>query len=104
MSPLFIYYRHKIAQRRKLHKVLKPGFEPFNWNSLHIPTFYESCNSAINEFQNTVSRVKKSAASIEDVITSISSMALVRLSDFPDDISFEIAELYEKIEENRVLR
>ena len=92
------------AQISKLQKALKPGFEPFNWNSLHIPTFYQNCNHAINEFQNMVSQVKKSSMSIEEVISTVAKMRLVRLRDFDTAKVLEIGEVYEKLENNRTAR
>ena len=92
------------AQISKLQKALKPGFEPFNWNSLHIPTFYRNCNHAINEFQNIVSQVKKSSMSINDVVSTVAKMRLVRLRDFDTEKVLEIGEVYEKLENNRTAR
>ena len=66
----------------ELQGVLKQGFDPCNWCSLHIPTLIERCTKAINEFQSVVSQIHKSSMMIEEIVTSIESVQLVQEGDF----------------------
>ena len=89
-----------------LHGVMKPGFDRLNWNSLHIATFIENCNSAINVFNNQVMQVKKQATMIAEVVDSIAKIRLVRVEDFrrPGKGTMHVVEFYELLEKNRVER
>jgi len=51
----------KLLQRplRQLDEKVKTGFQPLNWNSLHITTFSNNCNSALNDFEKTIAQVCK---------------------------------------------
>ena len=65
------------ARLRDLKKALKQGFDPLNWNSLHIPSFLSTCNKALTEFKGICDQIHKSSVMIEDVISSIENTALI---------------------------
>lgn len=45
--------RELLSERTKaLRAALNPGFTPLNWNSLGIPDFITTCNTAIKDFQS----------------------------------------------------
>ncbi len=89
-----------------LHGVLKPGFDRLNWNSLHIATFIEQCNGAINVFNNQLSQVQKQAAMISEIVDSIAHARLVRVEDFrtAGKGPMHVVEFYERLEKHRVSR
>jgi dynein heavy chain len=91
----------------KLHElevVLKAGFYPLNWNSLHIPTFIEKCNTSILHFTSILSNVHKFALVIEEVVVSIENAKLVEESDFPSGTYIDVSEFYDIFEKNRIAR
>ena len=95
-----------IKQIDELNAVLKPGFERLNWNSLHISTYIEQCNSAINIFKNRCMQVKKQATMIGEIVDEIANIRLVRINDFrkPGKGPMHIVEFYETIEKKRTTR
>jgi len=50
--------RELLSERTKtLCGALNPGFNPLNWNSLGIPDFIGTCNTAIKDFQSLLKQV-----------------------------------------------
>eukprot|EP00947_MAST-08B_sp_MAST-8B-sp1_P000067 g67.t1 len=89
---------------KKLNETLYRGFEPLNWNSLHIPTYYDLCNNALNEFQTIVGQVRKSSTMIEEVVRAIAELKLIEVTDLPKGRILEISEVSEIVEKNRISR
>jgi dynein heavy chain len=89
-----------------LHTVLKPGYDRLNWNSLHISTYIEQCNSAINVFNNQCMQVKKQATMISEIVDQIANVRLVRIEDFrrQEKGPMHVVEFYERLEKNRASR
>eukprot|EP01135_Chromosphaera_perkinsii_P002697 Nk52_evm65s226 gene=Nk52_evmTU65s226 len=67
-------------QLNELNRVMKPGFERLNWNSLGIPDFIRKCNQAITKFQALVFRVKKNASDIQLRIDEIAATDFLLIS------------------------
>tara|TARA_B100000795_G_scaffold255901_1_gene227926 strand:- start:11823 stop:14474 length:2652 start_codon:yes stop_codon:yes gene_type:complete len=90
----------------ELHGVMKPGFDRLNWNSLHIKTFIEQCNRAIDVFNNQIMQVQKQGKMIGEIVNSISNIRLVRVEDFRivGKGPMHVVEFYELLEKNRVER
>ncbi|KAF4667709.1 Dynein heavy chain 10, axonemal [Perkinsus chesapeaki] len=70
------------TQIRDLHKCLRPGLTPLNWNSLGIIDFIESASRGIAAFKNVREQVEKSEERIEAVVESIERSILVRPFDW----------------------
>eukprot|EP00958_Prasinococcus_capsulatus_P027403 scaffold5502_cov390-Prasinococcus_capsulatus_cf.AAC.6 len=76
-----------------LQKVLGPGFDPLNWNSLGLPEFIGTCIKAINEFNATVHQVQKSSLAICKVVDAIATTSLVPAGY--SESSTEVMDLHE---------
>ena len=90
-------------QLAELSKVMDQGFDPINWNSLHIPAYIDNCNKAIDAFEGTLEQIKSSTDKIEEVVQQIATTLLVSDSDF-EPTSHEISELLDVIESRRCQR
>lgn len=70
------------SQIADLHKALRPGLTPLNWNSLGIADFIESATRGIAAFKNIREQVEKSEERVEAVVESIEQSILVRSFDW----------------------
>jgi len=84
-------------QLRDLTKTVTQGFDPINWNSLHIPAYIEKCNKAIDLFQAMQELIRSSTSKIEERLASIAGTRLVSETDF-EDTSYQISELTDQVE------
>eukprot|EP00750_Incisomonas_marina_P009230 INCI15857.2.p1 GENE.INCI15857.2~~INCI15857.2.p1 ORF type:complete len:4529 (-),score=890.01 INCI15857.2:58-13644(-) len=84
-------------QLRDLSKTITQGFDPINWNSLHIPAYIEKCNKAIDLFQAMQELIQSSTSKIEERLSSIANTRLVSEADF-DDHPYQISELTDQVE------
>jgi dynein heavy chain len=84
-------------QLRELNKTIAQGFDPINWNSLHIPAYIEKCNKAIDLFQAMQELIHSSTSKIEERLASIANTRLVSEADF-DDVSYQISDLTDQVE------
>ena len=64
---------------------------------MHILTFINDCNKAIQAFSSSLIQIRKEASSIESIIRDISETALADTSIF-DGRVYHIGTLYEKME------
>jgi dynein heavy chain len=84
-------------QLKVLAKTVTQGFDPINWNSLHIPAYIEKCNKEIELFQALQELIRGSTSKIEERLASIANTQLVSESDF-DDTSYQISDLTDQVE------
>ncbi|KAF4710897.1 Dynein heavy chain 10, axonemal, partial [Perkinsus olseni] len=70
------------TQIADLHKCLRPGLTPLNWNSLGIVDFVESATRGIAAFKNIREQVEKSEERVQAVVESIEQSILVRPFDW----------------------
>ncbi|KAF4659064.1 Dynein heavy chain 10, axonemal [Perkinsus olseni] len=70
------------TQIADLHKCLRPGLTPLNWNSLGIVDFIESATRGIAAFRNIREQVEKSEERVQAVVESIEQSILVRPFDW----------------------
>lgn len=89
------------GQLEKLNKVLKRGFYPLYWNSLHVNTFVDDANRAIIDFKGLLTNVHKFSNHIEEAIISIENTSLISDSDYPANKTLDISEFYDIFERNR---
>jgi dynein heavy chain len=77
--------RQLLARRiDELDRVLQPGLDPLNWNSLSIPDFIETCRRSIVQFEATATHVKKNALIIQKTVSQIRSARLVDIASFQE--------------------
>jgi len=81
-----------------LRSEVRPGFQPLNWNSLHISAYIEDVTKAIRDFKNTLGQVRKQAEQVEHHVQAISQTLLIREEDVADLHPMEVGELYELLE------
>ena len=67
---------------------------------MHIPTFLNDCNKAIQTFSSRLTQVRKEAASIENIVNSIKDAVLVDPNMFKGRV-YHVGTFYEKIDEYR---
>ena len=82
----------------RLQLVLRPGFSPLSWNSLHIGAYIDEVQRTLNDFDSTLDQVRKSSAMLEDVSRAIHSASLIPAASFDTAINVDIADVYEQIE------
>jgi dynein heavy chain, axonemal len=86
------------TQLAELRSVIRPGFTPLNWNSLHIAAYIEDVGKKLTEFSNTLLQVRKSADNIEEKCREVAEAVLVREDDFRGLPPMEVTELAEELE------
>jgi dynein heavy chain len=89
-------------QLDSLKEELKHGFDPLNWNSLHITTFCDDCTTAINSFETTVSQVHKSSVMIDQVVDSIANENLISPAEFSKEDILGVVSFYDQLEKTRM--
>jgi len=90
------------SRLRELHRVLKPGFEQLNWNSLGILLFIDSCEKAITSFETVVSSVHKQADAVQRSVNLIKRARIVNRKHFQDRQSvLAVEELNDLLEKHR---
>jgi dynein heavy chain len=57
-------------QLASLRSSIRPGFTPLNWNSLHITAYISDVTKALQDFDNTLSQVRKDSAYTNTVAPS----------------------------------
>lgn len=95
----------KLLERRiqDLQGVLKPGFDPLNWNALGIPDFIESCDRGIATFETTVNHVLKNSLLIQKVVDQIHNARLVDVHAFAGRKEvLTVEDLHDRLEKHRV--
>ena len=65
-----------------LHRIMAPGFDPLNWNSLSIPVFIEACQRGISQLETLVNSVQKNSDLIHKLVASVKRSTLVDASAF----------------------
>jgi dynein heavy chain, axonemal len=61
----------------ELNRIMKPGFQRLNWNSLGIPEFITRCNQEINKFSSMVNQIRKNSANISHAVDQIAKAMFI---------------------------
>ena len=67
---------------KSLDSALEPGKTSYNWHSLGIKTFIESCRKALKEFATIKSQVYKQKSMIEERVKGIEDAVIVKEPDW----------------------
>ena len=86
----------------ELHRVMAPGFDPINWNSLAIPTYIDACNRAISQLETLVNSVQKNSELIHRLVAVVRKSSLVDTTHFNNRSSaLSVEELNDRLEAHR---
>ena len=98
------YVEKQLLARRiaDLHRIMAPGFDPLNWNSLSIPVFIESCQRGISQLETLVNSVQKNSELIHKLVTSVKRSTLVDASTFVHRaVVLSVEELNDRLDQFR---
>ena len=99
------YVEKQLLARRiaELHRVMQPGFDPLNWNSLSIPVFIDACQRAISALEVLVNSVQKNSELIHKLVVGVKRSTLVDVAAFVQRASvLSVEELNDRLEQFRM--
>ena len=86
----------------ELHRVMAPGFDPINWNSLAIPAYIDACTRAISQLETLVNSVQKNSDLIHRLVAAVRKSSLVDAAQLAQRHSaLSMEELNDRLEAHR---
>ena len=85
----------------RLRCAVRPGFVPLNWNSLHSGAYVGDVLRSLQDFDNTLSQVRKSCAVLQGCVDAIASTVLLDVPALLSRAPLEAAEAFELMEAQR---
>lgn len=90
------------AQIQRLNKRMDKGAQNHNWFSLSITEYIKDCQSAIDTFKETKSRVLQHAQNIEKKVVNIENAQIIKQLDFDRKTPMDLSDFSEYFENHRV--